>query len=186
MSSASPSAIRARVSPVAGLGVSKVLPDAASHHCPDVLAAADLHFVQGDLVVDNGARGALHPDAHGPHVQAVVGPRERIGWAVGAATTASRQELNLLRRLELAELRQGAAEPDPVWAGLDQAERDEPAEPGPVLRLDHEMGDGTGHRVNDHAAHVAADPLGTADPGSDRELRWLRHRHPSSRGTPRP
>ncbi len=34
MSSASPSATRARVSPVAGLGVSKVRPDAASDHCP--------------------------------------------------------------------------------------------------------------------------------------------------------
>src|SRR5277367_6864738 len=33
-SSASPSAIRASVSPVAGLGVSNVLPDAASVHCP--------------------------------------------------------------------------------------------------------------------------------------------------------
>src|SRR5690348_2871609 len=34
MSSASPSAIRASVSPVAGLGVSKVLPDAAFTNCP--------------------------------------------------------------------------------------------------------------------------------------------------------
>ena len=34
MSSASPSATLARVSPVAGLGVSNVLPDAASVHCP--------------------------------------------------------------------------------------------------------------------------------------------------------
>ena len=34
MSSASPSATRASVSPVAGLGVSNVLPDAASIHCP--------------------------------------------------------------------------------------------------------------------------------------------------------
>ena len=34
MSSASPSAMCARVSPVAGLGVSKVLPDAASAHFP--------------------------------------------------------------------------------------------------------------------------------------------------------
>src|SRR6516162_11530145 len=34
MSSASPSATRASVSPVAGLGVSNVLPDAASLHCP--------------------------------------------------------------------------------------------------------------------------------------------------------
>jgi hypothetical protein len=34
MSSDSPSAIRARVSPVAGLGVSNVFPDAALVHCP--------------------------------------------------------------------------------------------------------------------------------------------------------
>ena len=34
MSSASPSATCARVSPVAGFGVSKVLPDAASTNCP--------------------------------------------------------------------------------------------------------------------------------------------------------
>src|ERR1700683_2680563 len=34
MSSASPSAIQARVSPVAGLGVSNVLPDAEAAHCP--------------------------------------------------------------------------------------------------------------------------------------------------------
>src|SRR5271165_2239551 len=34
MSSAPPSAMRARVSPVAGFGVSNVLPDAASVHCP--------------------------------------------------------------------------------------------------------------------------------------------------------
>ena len=33
-SSESPSATRASVSPVAGLGVSNVLPDAASTHCP--------------------------------------------------------------------------------------------------------------------------------------------------------
>jgi hypothetical protein len=36
MSSASPSAIRARVSPVAGLGVSNVLPDAASAQLPSM------------------------------------------------------------------------------------------------------------------------------------------------------
>ena len=36
MSSASPSATRARVSPVAGLGVSNVLPDAESVHCPSM------------------------------------------------------------------------------------------------------------------------------------------------------
>ncbi len=35
-SSASPSAIRASVSPVAGLGVSKVFPDAAATHCPSM------------------------------------------------------------------------------------------------------------------------------------------------------
>src|SRR6202790_832467 len=34
MSSTSPSAMLARVSPVAGLGVSNVLPEAASTHCP--------------------------------------------------------------------------------------------------------------------------------------------------------
>src|SRR6185312_17110604 len=36
MSSASPSATLARVSPVAGFGVSNVLPDAASVHCPSM------------------------------------------------------------------------------------------------------------------------------------------------------
>ena len=36
MSSASPSATLARVSPVAGLGVANVLPEAASVHCPSM------------------------------------------------------------------------------------------------------------------------------------------------------
>src|SRR6266568_7802875 len=36
MSSASPSATLAKVSPVAGVGVSNVLPDAASVHCPSM------------------------------------------------------------------------------------------------------------------------------------------------------
>src|SRR5262249_57980586 len=60
--------------------------------------------------------------------------------------------------LEVLELRDGAAEPDPACAGVDKAERSEPAL---VLAVDHEMGDGTSGRVHDHPSHFAAGPIGT-------------------------
>jgi hypothetical protein len=47
-----------------------------------------------------------------------------------------------------------------------------------VLWFDHEMGDRPSDRVHDHAAHLAAHPIGTAGFGPDRERCCLRHSHP--------
>jgi hypothetical protein len=59
--------------------------------------------------------------------------------------------------VESFELRDGAAQPDLArGVDVDKVERDKP-----VLELavvDHEMGDGSSARVNDQAAHFAADP----------------------------
>ena len=88
------------------------------------------------------------------------------------------QELRLLGGIELVELRQGAAEPDLARRGVDQVERNKPAGAMAVLWFDHEMGDSTSDRVNDHAAHLAAHPVGTASVGPDRERRRLCHSHP--------
>jgi hypothetical protein len=84
------------------------------------------------------------------------------------------QQHRLAGGVELSELRDGAAEPDLAGRGvdIDKAERDKPAVELAVV--DHEMGDGTSAQMNDHAAHLAADFIGTADVSPDRERRRLR------------
>jgi len=121
----------------------------------DVIAAAHSYLSGGKGVVGDGrgVREQLAGHAARPElvmavvwVHVVVLHRNRPGGG-----------------LELFELRDGAAEPDLACRGVevDKVERDKPTLELAVV--DHKMGDGTGARVNDQAAHLAADPIGTGD-----------------------
>lgn len=89
---------------------------------------------------------------------------------------------------ELFELRDGPAEPDLACRGVDvdEVERDKPALELAVV--DYEMGDGMSAQMNDHAAHFAADPIGTADVSPDRQWRrslpWLHSSFPGTLASP--
>jgi hypothetical protein len=84
-------------------------------------------------------------------------------------------ELALLGVVELAELRQGAAQPDAAAGALDQAHRHKPPGLLAVPRLDDQVGDRLSGRVDDQAAHLAAVTIRAACPGPDREPRLSGH-----------
>ena len=157
-------------------------------HAPDAavggldrVAPAHVHLAQRDGVVGDGLRGALQGGRighRGRAAQAVVGPDEHLFRAVRGVALGPGYELGFLGGLELRELRQGAADPDLVSRGVHEVEGDEPGQPHAALRLDHQVGDLTGDRVDDHPAHLAAVPVGAAGLGPDRE-RLLGHGGPS-------
>ena len=94
--------------------------------------------------------------------------------------------MRIIDEADLVELRPSAAQPDlHRRRGSDKIERDKPAQAGPVLRLDHQMGDRPRDRVYDHAGHLAADPIDTPGLGPDHE--WcLCHGHLLIRLEPHP
>jgi hypothetical protein len=90
------------------------------------------------------------------------------------------EHVNLLGRVEPLELGHGAAELYLVRRGADQLNGHESAGlPPQVPGFHDEMGDGSGGRVEDRAAHLAAEPVGATHPGAHGELRW--HDPPLSR-----
>src|ERR1019366_6689409 len=117
----------------------------------DVLAAAYLHLVQGDGVVGDGLRDTDDAARRvGAGTQVVVRPGEHLTWVVARVSGGAGQELRLLGGIELPELRQGAAEPDPARRCVSKAGRNKAGGAIPGPRLDHEVGDRPSDRVNDH------------------------------------
>lgn len=152
----------------------------------DVLASAHSHLAQGQRIAHNGllqvadseTRSACHPQGtRYSDPQAEVGPREHLSRAVVAVAGSSREELRFLRRVEFLEFRQSAAEVYLTAGRADELKGDEPAEPLAVLRLDDQVGDRAGDRIDDHLSHMPADPVGAACVGADRELCRVRHCH---------
>ncbi|MDQ2811024.1 MAG: hypothetical protein M3Z75_03860 [Actinomycetota bacterium] len=147
----------------------------------DVLTATHGHLSPGDGVVGDGLRDRPAADPIQAHAartraaEAVVGPVQHLPGTVGGVAAAARHELRLLGRIELAEFRHGTAEPDLACRDVDQAERNRPAKPPPVLRLDHEMGERTREGIDNYPPHLPADPITAACLGPDRELLRLRH-----------
>jgi hypothetical protein len=145
----------------------------------DGFAAAHGHLTQGNLVQDDGPRDVrqadAHPARHADAGQAVVGPEARLLRSVFRVFPASRQELRLFGEVELAELGQGAAEPDAVRRHVDKTERNQPPEPLAVLGLNHKMSDRLGDGVNHYPDHLTAYPVTAACLSPDDERSRLCH-----------
>jgi hypothetical protein len=131
----------------------------------DVLAAAHAYLPGGKGVVGDG-RGVREPASAAPLHLVIAVVRVRV---------VAVQRHRHVGGVELFEFRDGAAEPDLARRGVDadQVERDKPALELAVV--DHQVGDGPSPRVDDHAAHFAANPIGTADVSADRQRRYACH-----------
>src|SRR5215475_7464444 len=137
----------------------------------DTVAAAHRHLakrdgVEGDGLRDPGDRVARHRRGPG---QARVRPGKHLFRAVGLVAPGPRHELRLLGGIEVLELGKGAAEPDLAVGGVDKVEGHKPAEPLAARRLDHEMGDRAGNRVDHHAGYLTAGSVGAAGGGPDQQ-----------------
>jgi hypothetical protein len=66
-------------------------------------------------------------------------------------------------------------ESDLSRAGVDKIERNKPADSLSVLRFNDEVGHCLGDGVNNHANHLAADPIRTVGVRSNRESGLLCH-----------
>jgi len=77
------------------------------------------------------------------------------------------------RQRRALELGHCAAERDLAGAGVNEAERDQPAEPPTLLRFDDKVGNDPSDRIDDHTAHLATGAVAAADFRSDRELSGL-------------
>lgn len=86
-----------------------------------------------------------------------------------------RPALGLLGEPERLELGQGAAKPDLARRSVHKVSRNKPPRAMPVLRVDCEMSDLPGDRVDDYAAHLTAGSIGAAGVGADPERHHLRH-----------
>jgi len=78
----------------------------------------------------------------------------------------ARHELRqrLLGGAEILELRLVAIQPDLAGSrDVHHVHRYEPGKTKPALRLDRQMGDRASGRVDDHADHLAPEPVGTAN-----------------------
>jgi hypothetical protein len=77
--------------------------------------------------------------------------------------------LFVLSVVKLAELGQGATQPDSAGRGVDQVQGDKPTGMPPVPGLDDKMRDRINSRIDDHAADLAARTVRAACLGPDRE-----------------
>jgi hypothetical protein len=125
----------------------------------DVLAAAHAYLSGGKGVVGDRRRVREKPAGHAAPLRLVIA----AVW-VRVVVLQRHRHLGVA---ELSELRDGPAEPDLARRDVDKADRDKPTLELAVV--DHQMGDGPSTRVNDQAAHLAADPIGTADVSPDRQ-----------------
>ena len=141
----------------------------------NVVAAVLLHLARRDdvaglLFVDSRDRAALRGGSAARAAPAGGKQLNRVGIAGHELGNG------LLGGVEVLELRLGAAEPHLVRCRVDQIERDEPGEPLPALRLDHDVGQRAGGRVDDHGPHLAPVPVGAHSVASDHE----RYQRPAS------
>src|ERR1039458_6267241 len=147
----------------------------------DMLPAADLCLAQRDGVVGDGLRAVpeAHADAHatgaGCHPPCEAVALDRIHRSVPPAVAAALHHLGLLGAIELVEFGDGAPKPDVARLGFHKVERHKPSGLSPVLRLDDEVGDGTGSGIHDHPAHLAAEPITAVCLRPDREFRRCCH-----------
>src|SRR6202034_2539193 len=90
------------------------------------VAPADLDLAQrdgvggDDLRLDGPVAPAAAGHAHPAACQAVVGHVADLARAVAAVGVAGRDDLGVLGRVEVLELRLGAAEPDLARRGVNQ------------------------------------------------------------------
>jgi hypothetical protein len=75
---------------------------------------------------------------------------------VGPGGVQVRHDLRLLGGPERLELGQGAAKPDLTCRSIHKVNRNKPPWAISVLRVDYEMSDLPGDRVDDYAAHMTA------------------------------
>ena len=112
----------------------------------DMLTRAHLCFTHRNNIFDDGppmcqVRAVFHADEAAAYVRQAF------------------HHVALRGVFEPAELRERAAQPDPVGRNVDQVERNKPAGLPAVLRLDDKVGDRSSGRVDDHAANLAAETI---------------------------
>jgi hypothetical protein len=169
-------------------------------HVPDVavgrvhVITAEHLFLAGQFVRDGAdghgpsdrpwnawrARRSRHQGARG----GVIGPRHRRFPAVAVVLVVLiAGEVRRLGGIQPLELCPGAAQPDlaPVCVGcagspgVDEGERDNPAERLPVRRLDHQVGDRVIAAPDDQGPELAAVAVRAANLGLEPEQLCLRH-----------
>ena len=169
-------------------------------HVPDIavgrvhVITAEHLFLAGQFVRDGAdghgpsdrpwnawrARRSRHQGARG----GVIGPRHRRFPAVAVVPVVLiAGEVRRLGGIQPLELCPGAAQPDlaPVCVGcagspgVDEGERDNPAERLPVRRLDHQVGDRVIAAPDDQGPELAAVAVRAANLGLEPEQLCLRH-----------
>jgi hypothetical protein len=126
--------------------------------------------VDGDLLRGlRCVRVADRPD-YAPNAMLLPYPCMRVPGGVEA-----RHGLGLLGGPEHLEFGQGAAKPNPARRSVHKVSRNKPPRAMPVLRVDYEMGDLPGDRVDDYAAYLTAGSIGAVGVGADPERHHLRH-----------
>jgi len=126
--------------------------------------------VDGDLLRDlRCVRVADRPD-YAPNAMLLLYPCMPVPAGVEV-----RPALGLLGGTERLELGQAAVKPDPARRSVHKVSRDKPPRAMPVLRVDCEMSDLPGDRVDDYAAYLTAGSIGATGVGADPERHHLRH-----------
>ena len=129
--------------------------------------------VDGDLLRGSGlarSAGNAHPGVRKRPVHLI-----RVPVPGGVEV---RYGLSLLGGPERLELGEGAAKPDPARRSVHKVNGNKPSRALPVLRVDCEMSDLPGGRVEDDAAHPTAGTIGATGVGPDPERHYPRHGRP--------
>ena len=95
---------------------------------------------------------------------------------VGPGGVQVRHDLRLLGGPERLELGQGAAKPDLTCCSIHKVNRNKPPWAISALRVDYEMSDLPGDRVDEYAAHMTAGSIAATGVGADPQRHLL---HPS-------
>jgi hypothetical protein len=95
---------------------------------------------------------------------------------VGPGGVQVRHDLRLLGGPERLELGHGAAKPDLACRSIHKVNRNKPPWAISVPRVDYEMSDLPGDRVDEYAAHMTAGSIAATGAGADPQRHFL---HPS-------
>ena len=143
--------------------------DEETLHLPDltiqgmnVVTGLQLYLTHRDDLLDDGPLGPRYPRVN------------RAGRR-GCLHVCPFPHFSVLGGIEIAELGDGTAQPDLAVRGVDKVHRDQPTELLPVLGPDDKVGDPTGSRIENDAAHLAARAIRAACLRPDRELCLLGH-----------
>jgi hypothetical protein len=111
----------------------------------DVLTPTHGHLPRREYVARDGLRDVPDAESHiatdNAAAETVDRPGERLAGAIVGVSEAAREELRLLRDLELLEVADRAAQPHFVGGRVDKVERNESAESSAMLGFDHEVRD---------------------------------------------